>query len=155
MLGTGRQLTVASLSEGRHVIELRADDGRGQPTSVAVAEVEIDVVGDFAQLPKQEPRLVAGPSELLVTPSGAFRRASLVLYEPDQRGVRWTAKASEPWVRLSPRKGVTPALIKVSVRKKHLEEPLRPQEATILIDSSDLAGPPIEVRVHLEAVKHG
>lgn len=155
LLGKGRQLTVASLSEGRHVIEVRADDGRGKQASIAVAEVEIEVVGDFAQLPKQEPRLVAGPSELLVTPSGAFRRASLVLYEPDQRGVRWTAKASEPWVRLSRRKGVTPALIEVSVRKKNLEKPLRPQEATILIDSPDLAGPPIEVRVHFQTVKHG
>ena len=146
-LGTGPQLTVASLSEGTHVIEVVAEDGAGNQNGTASSEIQIEVVGEVDQLPKMPDRLVAGPSEILLAPAGGARRAPLVIHERNQGAVRWTASVDQPWLELSSTSGTTPAALEVSLRSG---KPRPEREATIRIESQDLNTAPVEIHVEVD-----
>jgi hypothetical protein len=152
-LGTGRQLTVASLSEGTHVIQVVADDGSNGQDGTASAEVQIEVVGDVDALPKLPDKVVAGPKEILLTPAHGLRDALLMIGERNRGSVRWVARADQPWLKLSTTSGITPAAVEVSLRGGAAKVSKR--EATIVIESPDLNSPPVEVHVELQEAKGG
>jgi hypothetical protein len=152
-LGTGRQLTVASLSVGTHVITVVADDGSDGQDGISSAEVQIEVVGDVTDLPKVPDELVAGPREILLTPAHGLREALLMIGERNRGSVRWTARADQPWLELSATSGMTPAAVEVSLRGGAAKVAKR--EATIVIESSDLNSPPVEIHVELREAKGG
>ncbi|MGH3133500.1 MAG: hypothetical protein ACRDNY_07140 [Gaiellaceae bacterium] len=153
-LGSGRQLTIASLSEGTHVIQVVADDGSGAQDGTASVEVQIEVVGDVDDLPKLPDELVAGPGEILLTPLHGLGRALLMIGERNQGSVRWVARADQPWLELSSTSGSTPAAVEVSVRGGGTAS-VSKGEATLVIESPDLDTPPVKVQVEVPAANGG
>ena len=145
-LGQGAVLSLASLSQGTHLITLHADDDQG---GVATDTRQVTVVADLALLPPVADKLLAAPELISLASAGGPTSAELSI-ENENAGhpVSWSAAPSQPWVGLSSTSGMTPQQITVSL----VEAGLDPghYEATILLTSADLPGQSVTVYVEAE-----
>jgi hypothetical protein len=113
-LGTGAQLTIATLVTGTHTITFQADDGEGGTGSDTV---QVTVLGHPAMAPAPADRLSAGPEQVIFDPATDVTSATLSvdnLSGPGATPIPWNATASEAWVSLSETAGMTPDTLEVS-----------------------------------------
>jgi hypothetical protein len=147
-LGTGAQLTVASLSEGEHTITAVAEDGNGGRT---MATVEIAVVDHPGELPPLADGLEVEPREVVLVPAAGADRATLSVFERNLGEVRWRAQSTEPWLELVDDEGVTPAPLEVAVRPGLLPPRTDVARGEVVVTSPELrdgrVSVPIEVRL--------
>jgi hypothetical protein len=111
-LGNGSVLSIASLSQGLHEINLVADDGQGQ---TIVDQVIVTVVSTPNDLPPQPNALVAGPDLVFLSPTAGVSSATLYLDNQNLgASVAWNVTSDQGWVNLSAYSGVAPQEITVS-----------------------------------------
>lgn len=147
VLGNGRQLSVADLSVGEHVVTVTADDGNGGTTT---ASVTVTVVDALDKLPAVPDALDAGPRVLQVALSNGQTEDQINVINLNGKNViGWNASASQPWVSFSAASGTTPDEVTVSVDGAGLG-PGR-HTATVTLTSPDV--PNDQVTVEVEAVR--
>ncbi len=145
VLGNGASLSVATLSVGTHTITFRADDGAG---GVASASVQVTVVGDPTQLPPVPNGLSVSPSQILLNAATGLLTATLSVDNQNAgTAIAWNATASESWVRLSGRSGITPGGVVVGFNAAGLTAGTN--YATITFSSPNVPGQTQTVQVEL------
>ena len=145
-LGSGAQLTVASLSEGEHTITAIAEDGTGGRST---ATVRITVVDDPAELPPLPDGLEVEPREVVLAPANGADRATLSVFERNLSEVGWRAEASARWLELGAERGVTPAPLDVALRPRLLPRRGEAATARIVVTSPDLRDGRVTVPVEV------
>jgi hypothetical protein len=110
-IGQGTELSLASLTPGRHTITLEAVDGAGARSSDSVHIQVYAAPGDLPLLPDT---LQAEPAIVVLNPLIGADSQTIYLHNyTNPTSIAWTAEASEPWVRLGATKGTTPAEVTV------------------------------------------
>jgi hypothetical protein len=143
LLGTGEQVSTASLSVGTHIITFRADDGRG---GLASDTVSVTVVSNPTEAPPVADKLFAGPEVIIFDPAQDVTSVRLSIGNQNgPNNISWNALADAPWLRLSGTSGATPADVIVSIDKTYL--PSSSQTATITLTSPNTPGASAIVRV--------
>jgi hypothetical protein len=141
-LGTGSELSTASLGVGPHTITAIADDGMG---GLAADAVQVTVY-TAETLPPQPDVLAVGPTVFAFSPAQTYGGGTLSIYNKNNATpISWTAQSSQPWLRLAATSGVTPARVGVSVDAPAL--PDGSYTATITVRRADNPAESVTVEV--------
>ncbi len=110
-IGQGAEVSLASLTVGRHTITLEAVDSARARSSDSVS---IQIYAEPGDLPRLADTLRAEPSIVVLNPRvGADSQTIYVYNHTNPDPIAWTAEASVPWVHLSATRGTTPAEVTV------------------------------------------
>jgi hypothetical protein len=130
-LGTGPQLSTASLSPGTHTLTVEAEgDAAGD---LAVDAIQVTVTTDPEALPAPPDALVVEPEAITLDATAGYTRSIAILNQNASGALGWQAGADAAWVRFERTTGTTPDEIDVSADLDAVG--LGPQTATVTLTS--------------------